>query len=150
VTVATTRSATLATWLCGRTLSASTLHALHAPPSTGSSQNPPTQPFAPQRPRLAPSRTEPNPDGGQEKRAPSSGVIVGTLASGVVFRTEGPCAELPLRQLVASQRTYSDEKLQRIVTLRFGTGRQRMALERWTNPKLSRRACTCEYGLQFV
>ena len=36
----------------------------------------------------------------------------------------------------------------RIVTLGFGTGRQKMLLERWTNPKLSRRACTCEYGLQ--
>ena len=23
-----------------------------------------------------------------------------------------------------------------------------MVLERWTNPKLSRRTCTCEYGLQ--
>jgi hypothetical protein len=29
-----------------------------------------------------------------------------------------------------------------------GKGRQRMVLERWTNPKRSRRACTCEYGLQ--
>jgi hypothetical protein len=29
----------------------------------------------------------------------------------------------------------------RIVTLRFGTGRQKMAIERWTNPKLSRRTC---------
>jgi hypothetical protein len=38
--------------------------------------------------------------------------------------------------------------IQRIVTLRFGTGRQRMGLERWTNPKLSRRACTCEYRLR--
>jgi hypothetical protein len=28
-------------------------------------------------------------------------------------------------------------------------GRQKMALERWTNPKLSRRMCTCEYGLQL-
>jgi hypothetical protein len=36
----------------------------------------------------------------------------------------------------------------RIVTLRFGTGRQKRALERWTNPKRPRRACTCEYGLQ--
>jgi hypothetical protein len=36
----------------------------------------------------------------------------------------------------------------RIGRLGFGTGRQRMVLERWTNPKLSRRACTCEYGLQ--
>ena len=30
----------------------------------------------------------------------------------------------------------------------FGTGRQRMVLERGTNPKRSRRTCTCEYGLQ--
>jgi hypothetical protein len=36
----------------------------------------------------------------------------------------------------------------RIVTLGFGTGRQKMALERWTKPTLSRRACTCEYGIQ--
>jgi hypothetical protein len=36
----------------------------------------------------------------------------------------------------------------RIVTPGFGTGRQRMALERGTKPRLSRRACTCEYGLQ--
>jgi hypothetical protein len=35
----------------------------------------------------------------------------------------------------------------RIVTLGFGTGRQKPALERWTNPKLSRRAC--RYGLRF-
>ena len=36
----------------------------------------------------------------------------------------------------------------RIVTLRFGTGRQKRVLEQWTNPKLSRRTCTCAYGLQ--
>jgi hypothetical protein len=36
----------------------------------------------------------------------------------------------------------------RIVTLRFGTRQQKMRLERSTNPKLTRRACTCEYGLQ--
>jgi hypothetical protein len=34
----------------------------------------------------------------------------------------------------------------RIVT--FGTERQRMVLERWTNPKLSRRTCSPESGLQ--
>jgi hypothetical protein len=34
------------------------------------------------------------------------------------------------------------------VTLRSGTGRQKMGLERWTYPKLSRRTCTCENGLQ--
>jgi membrane-associated HD superfamily phosphohydrolase len=36
----------------------------------------------------------------------------------------------------------------RIVTLGWGTGRQKMALQRWTNPKRSRRTCTCECGLQ--
>ena len=36
----------------------------------------------------------------------------------------------------------------RIVTAGFGTGRQRMALERGTSPKLSRRTCTREYRLQ--
>jgi hypothetical protein len=36
----------------------------------------------------------------------------------------------------------------RIVALGLSTGRQEMVLERWANPKLSRRTCTCEYGLQ--
>jgi hypothetical protein len=36
----------------------------------------------------------------------------------------------------------------RIVMLGFGTGRHKRVLERWTNPKLPRRACTCEYALQ--
>jgi hypothetical protein len=36
----------------------------------------------------------------------------------------------------------------RIVTLWFGMGRQKRVLERWTNPKVSRRTCTCEYVLQ--
>jgi hypothetical protein len=31
--------------------------------------------------------------------------------------------------------------------LELGTGRQRMLIQRRTNPKLSRRTCTCEYGL---
>jgi hypothetical protein len=35
----------------------------------------------------------------------------------------------------------------RIVTLGFGTGRQKMALERGTTPKRSRRACSRRYGL---
>jgi hypothetical protein len=33
----------------------------------------------------------------------------------------------------------------RIVTLRFGTARQKMALERWTNPKPQRRTCSPRY-----
>jgi hypothetical protein len=33
-------------------------------------------------------------------------------------------------------------------TLGLGTRRQKMALERRTNPRLSRRACTCDYWLQ--
>jgi hypothetical protein len=44
-------------------------------------------------------------------------------------------------QLTATQKL-------RIVTVRLGTGRQKMVLERWTNPTLSRRTCTCEYGLR--
>jgi hypothetical protein len=36
----------------------------------------------------------------------------------------------------------------RIVMLGFGTGRQKTVLDRGTNPKLSRRTCACEYGLQ--
>jgi hypothetical protein len=36
----------------------------------------------------------------------------------------------------------------RIVTFGLGTGRQKMAFEQWTNPKRSRRTCTCEYGVQ--
>jgi hypothetical protein len=35
----------------------------------------------------------------------------------------------------------------RIVTLGFGTARQRMALERWTNPKPQRRTHSHLYGL---
>ena len=35
----------------------------------------------------------------------------------------------------------------RIVTLRFGTGRQKIALERCTTPTLSRRTCRSRYGL---
>jgi hypothetical protein len=34
-----------------------------------------------------------------------------------------------------------------IVTLRLGTGRQKMVLERGTSPKLSRRACIPRYGV---
>jgi hypothetical protein len=36
----------------------------------------------------------------------------------------------------------------RIATSGHGTGRQKMALERWTNPKLSRRTCSPRYELQ--
>jgi hypothetical protein len=42
---------------------------------------------------------------------------------------------------------YSDGTVANRV-VRLGAGRQRMALERGRNPKRSRRACTCEYGLQ--
>ena len=35
----------------------------------------------------------------------------------------------------------------RIATLRFGTGRHRMVLERWTHPKPRRRTCSLQYGL---
>jgi hypothetical protein len=43
---------------------------------------------------------------------------------------------------------YSFEKVARIVTLRFGAGRQKMALTDGQISNLSRRTCTCEYGLQ--
>jgi hypothetical protein len=36
----------------------------------------------------------------------------------------------------------------RLEVLGFGTGRQRMVLERWTFPKLAPRTCTCEFGKQ--
>jgi hypothetical protein len=36
----------------------------------------------------------------------------------------------------------------RIGLLRFGTGRRKWPLNGWTNPKRSRRTCTCEYGLR--
>jgi hypothetical protein len=42
---------------------------------------------------------------------------------------------------------YSDEKVANR-NGKFGTGRQKMALERWTNPKLPRRTCSPLYGLQ--
>jgi hypothetical protein len=38
----------------------------------------------------------------------------------------------------------------RIVTLGWGTGRHKMALERGTKPKHSRRACSPRYGLQYM
>ena len=48
----------------------------------------------------------------------------------------GPTGRLP-----------ATEKL-RIATLRFGTGRQKLALGRWTTPKLSRRTCSPRHGPQ--
>jgi hypothetical protein len=45
--------------------------------------------------------------------------------------------------------TYSERK--KVANRNWvGTGRQKMVLERWTNPKRSRRTCTCEYGRQSV
>ena len=44
-------------------------------------------------------------------------------------------------QVCAPTDTIPKDKL-RIVTLRFGTGRQKMVLERWTNPKRSRHTCS--------
>jgi hypothetical protein len=50
--------------------------------------------------------------------------------------------------LVHRAHRYTAVEELRIVTFGFGTGRQKTPLERWTNPKHSRRTCTCEYGLQ--
>jgi hypothetical protein len=56
----------------------------------------------------------------------------------------------PARSRSAHPHTGDPTAMQtlRIGRVGFGTGRQKTALERWTNPKLSRRTCTCEYGLQ--
>jgi hypothetical protein len=49
----------------------------------------------------------------------------------------------------ATQDVQRMKRCLRIGTRRvWHTARQKTALERWTNPKLSRRTCTCEYGLQ--
>jgi hypothetical protein len=55
---------------------------------------------------------------------------------------------LPRSHHTISRSFHTEMQKLRIVTIEFGTGRQKMVLERWTNPKLSRRTCTCEYGLQ--
>jgi hypothetical protein len=58
--------------------------------------------------------------------------------------------QLEVRRRLRTRReaSYSDAKVANRNTLSFGTGRQRTVFERWTNPKRSRRECTCEYGLQ--
>jgi hypothetical protein len=43
--------------------------------------------------------------------------------------------------------SYSDAKVANR-SIRVWHGRQKMVPERWTNPKLSRRTCSCEYGLR--
>ena len=48
----------------------------------------------------------------------------------------------PLRQLHARPMVYSDEKV-----ANRNARRQKMPLERWTNPEFARHTCTCEYGL---
>jgi hypothetical protein len=46
--------------------------------------------------------------------------------------------------------TYSDATKLRIVTLGIGTARQKMVLERWTNPKPQRRTRSPRYGVHRV
>jgi hypothetical protein len=46
------------------------------------------------------------------------------------------------------RRRHTAKQKLRIVTSGFGTGRQKMALERWTNPKRPRRTCSPRHGLQ--
>jgi hypothetical protein len=67
-----------------------------------------------------------------------------------------PLGERQPRQEKAGQRAcpsmpYSDVKVanRRIVMLGFGAGRQKMTLERWSNPKLSRLTCSPRYGLKL-
>jgi hypothetical protein len=56
-----------------------------------------------------------------------------------------PAASVAARRHAPTSRRR-DEKL-RLVTLAFGTARQRMALGRWTNPKPQRRTRSPRYGL---
>jgi hypothetical protein len=42
---------------------------------------------------------------------------------------------------------HTDAQSLRIVSIRFGTGRQKMVLERWTKPKPQRRTCSPRYGV---
>jgi hypothetical protein len=53
----------------------------------------------------------------------------------------------PLTPLIGSRRGVCG-KSDLVVGLPLGFGTTEYALDRWTNPKLSRRTCTCEYGLQ--
>jgi hypothetical protein len=70
--------------------------------------------------------------------------------------TDGPTCKIERRRerapmvchCTTRHRTAAMCKL-RIERFRFGTGRQKLVLERGTTPKRSRRAsCTCEYELQ--
>jgi hypothetical protein len=60
------------------------------------------------------------------------------------------CAALRVTHYARAGYPHTAMQMLRIATLKigFGTGRQRMVHERETNPKLSRRTCTCGYGLQ--
>ena len=61
----------------------------------------------------------------------------------------GPCAEWTEAHLSPATTTReSDMFVPKSGESGSGAGRQKMALERGTNPKLSRRTCTCEYWLQ--
>jgi hypothetical protein len=58
-----------------------------------------------------------------------------------------PKQRIPFDQVLTHSAAPYDTAMQqlRIVTLGFGTARQRMALERWTNPKPQRRTCSAQY-----
>jgi hypothetical protein len=60
--------------------------------------------------------------------------------------TDRPTDELQVRGPVGL--CGAAKKRLRIVTLGFGAGRQKLALGRWTNPKLPRRTCSPRYALQ--
>jgi hypothetical protein len=59
-----------------------------------------------------------------------------------------PCS-LDDKEAVFKKNDLGDAPMQmlRLVTPRFGAGRQKRVLVDGTNPKLSRRTCTSEYGL---
>jgi hypothetical protein len=80
---------------------------------------------------------------------------VALLASGELVALLAAAAAQPLPDALRVRRPapprappYEAVQKLRIVTQATGMARQRMVLERGTSPKLSRRTCTCEYGLQ--
>ena len=72
------------------------------------------------------------------------GGFFGGLCSGVL---SDACDGFRMRVVVLYSTPYSDEK---VANRNLRVWRQKNGLERRTNPKLSRRACTCEYGLHAV
>ena len=69
----------------------------------------------------------------------------------VLFNLLEICERVRLSSLTVAQVRGSvpQQRKSRIGRLGFGTGRQKMALERWTIPKLQRRTCSPRYGRPY-